>query len=48
MTDDVKYEFEAVGLGSRGGDLWLTDLMKVAYRFGEGAQSKQEGQCGRA
>ena len=48
MTDDVNHEFGAVGLGRRGVDLWLTDLMKVAYRFGEGAQSKQEGQCGRA
>ena len=48
MTEDVKHEFGAVGLGRRGGDPWPTDLTRVACRFGEGAQAKQEGQGGRA
>jgi hypothetical protein len=42
MTDDVKYEFGAVGLGSRGGDLWLTDLMKAAYRSGNGCEGSYD------
>jgi hypothetical protein len=40
MTDEVNHEFGAVGLGRRGGDLWLTDLMKVAYRSGGRVQSR--------